>query len=60
MIEGRGDRINRDLAQAEKLKTDTATALTNYAQALADAAPRPMTLPRKSAIRLPPTPTRNE
>jgi F-type H+-transporting ATPase subunit b len=37
VIEERRDRINRDLAQAEKLKTDTATALANYEQDLADA-----------------------
>jgi F-type H+-transporting ATPase subunit b len=37
VIEERSDRIKRDLTQAEKLKTDTATALTNYEQALGDA-----------------------
>src|SRR6476646_11159082 len=37
VIEERSDRIKRDLTQAEKLKTDTATALANYEQALGDA-----------------------
>jgi F-type H+-transporting ATPase subunit b len=37
VIEERGDRIKRDLAQAEKLKADTEQALANYEQALADA-----------------------
>src|SRR5215468_4480881 len=37
VIEERGDRIKRDLAQAEKLKADTETALANYEQALLDA-----------------------
>lgn len=37
VIEERGDRIKRDLAQAEKLKADTETALANYEQALGDA-----------------------
>jgi len=37
VIEERGDRIKRDLAQAEKLKSDTEQALANYEKALADA-----------------------
>jgi F-type H+-transporting ATPase subunit b len=37
VIEERGDRIKRDLAQAEKLKADTEKALANYEQALGDA-----------------------
>src|SRR6476646_8977629 len=37
VIEERSDRIKRDLAQAEKLKTDTQKALGNYEQALSDA-----------------------
>ena len=37
VIEERGDRIKRDLEQAEKLKTDTEKALANYEQALAEA-----------------------
>jgi F-type H+-transporting ATPase subunit b len=37
VIEERGDRIKRDLAQAEKLKSDTELALANYEKALADA-----------------------
>jgi F-type H+-transporting ATPase subunit b len=37
VIEERSDRIKRDLAQAEKLKTDTQQALLNYEQALAEA-----------------------
>ena len=37
IVEERGECIKRDLAQAEKLKTDTATALASYGQALADA-----------------------
>jgi F-type H+-transporting ATPase subunit b len=37
VIEERGDRIKRDLVQAEKLKTDTEKALANYEQALGDA-----------------------
>ena len=37
VIEERGDRIKRDLAQAEKLKADTENALANYEQALGDA-----------------------
>jgi F-type H+-transporting ATPase subunit b len=37
VIEERSDRIKRDVALAEKHKTETATALTNYEQALADA-----------------------
>jgi F-type H+-transporting ATPase subunit b len=37
VIEERGDRIKRDLGQAEKLKADTETALANYEKALADA-----------------------
>lgn len=37
VIEERGDRIKRDLAQAEKLKVDTEQALATYEKALADA-----------------------
>jgi len=37
VIEERADRVKRDLAQAEKLKTDTAAALAEYEQALAEA-----------------------
>jgi len=37
VIEERGDRVKRDLTQAEKLKSDTETALANYEQALGDA-----------------------
>jgi F-type H+-transporting ATPase subunit b len=37
VIEERGDRVKRDLAQAEKLKGDTEKALANYEQALGDA-----------------------
>jgi F-type H+-transporting ATPase subunit b len=37
VIEERGDRIKRDLAQAEKLRTDTEKARANYEQALGDA-----------------------
>ncbi len=37
VIEERGDRIKRDLAQAEKLKADTEKALASYEQALSDA-----------------------
>jgi F-type H+-transporting ATPase subunit b len=37
IVEERSECIKRDLAQAEKLKTDTATALASYGQALADA-----------------------
>lgn len=37
IVEERSDRIKRELAQAEKLKTETATALASYEQALADA-----------------------
>ena len=37
VIEERGDRIKRDLGQAEKLKADTEAALGNYEKALADA-----------------------
>ena len=37
VIEERADRVKRDLAQAEKLKTDTAAALADYEQALAEA-----------------------
>ena len=37
VIEERSDRVKRDLAQAEKLKVDTETALANYEQALGDA-----------------------
>jgi F-type H+-transporting ATPase subunit b len=37
VIEERGERIKRDLAQAEKLRADTEAALTNYEKALADA-----------------------
>src|SRR5215467_11708544 len=37
VIEERSDRIKRDLAQAEKLKAETAKALANYEEALADA-----------------------
>jgi len=37
VIEERGDRIKRDLAQAEKLKADTEKALASYEQALGDA-----------------------
>jgi F-type H+-transporting ATPase subunit b len=37
VIEERGDRIKRDLAQAEKLKVETHKALANYEQALSEA-----------------------
>ena len=37
VIEERSDRIKRDLAQAETLKTETEAALTEYEQALAEA-----------------------
>ena len=37
VIEERGDRIKRDLAQAEKLRAETETALANYERALGDA-----------------------
>ena len=37
VIEERSDRVKRDLAQAEKLKSDTEKALANYEQALGDA-----------------------
>ena len=37
VIEERGDRIKRDLAQAEKLKVDTEKALSSYEQAMGDA-----------------------
>jgi F-type H+-transporting ATPase subunit b len=37
VIEERSERIKRDLAQAEALKAETATALANYEEALADA-----------------------
>jgi F-type H+-transporting ATPase subunit b len=37
VIEERGDRIKRDLAQAEKLKVDTEQALANYEKALGEA-----------------------
>src|SRR5689334_13816568 len=37
VIEERSDRIKRDLAQAETLKAETAKALANYEQSLADA-----------------------
>lgn len=37
VIEERAERIKRDLAQAEKLKTDTEAALANYEQALGEA-----------------------
>jgi F-type H+-transporting ATPase subunit b len=37
VIEERADRVKRDLAQAEKLKAETAAALAEYEQALAEA-----------------------
>ena len=37
VIEERGDRVRRDLEQAEKLKVDTEQALAHYEQALAEA-----------------------
>ena len=37
VIEERRDRIERDLAQAEKLKAETEQALANYEQALGEA-----------------------
>ena len=37
VIAERGDRVKRDLTQAEKLKSVTETALANYEQALGDA-----------------------
>jgi F-type H+-transporting ATPase subunit b len=37
VIEERSDRIKRDLAQAETLKTETEAALTEYEQALTEA-----------------------
>ena len=37
VIEERGDRIKRDLAQAEELKVETDKALAHYEQALSDA-----------------------
>lgn len=40
VIEERADRVKRDLAQAEKLKADTAAALAEYEQALAEARTR--------------------
>jgi len=37
VIEERGDRVRRDLEQAEKLRADTEQALAHYEQALAEA-----------------------
>lgn len=37
IVEERSDRMKRDIAQAEKLKNDTATALANYEQSLTHA-----------------------
>jgi F-type H+-transporting ATPase subunit b len=37
LIEERGDRIKRDLAQAEEFRAETEQALANYKKALADA-----------------------
>src|SRR5258705_2117824 len=37
VIEERGDRVRRDLEQAEKLKGDTEQALAGYEQALGEA-----------------------
>ena len=57
VIEERADRVKRDLAQAEKLKTDTAAALAEYEQALARRAPSPMPSPRLRATSSPPRST---
>ena len=37
VVEERSDRMKRDIAQADQLKNDTATALAHYEQSLADA-----------------------
>src|SRR5262249_42779437 len=52
MIEQRSDRIKRDLAQAEKLKTDTEGALDGYERALGEARTKAGALARSVRERL--------
>ena len=47
----RKSTIDGDLASAQKLKVETEKAVQSYEAALADARPRPMPSPRKTATR---------
>jgi F-type H+-transporting ATPase subunit b len=46
VIQGRSDRIKKDLALAEELQAETQAALTSYEQALADARSKALALAR--------------
>ena len=52
VIEERADRVKRDLAQAEKLKTETEAALASYEQALGEARTKSNTIAKIMRDRL--------